>query len=94
MPPDLSERRTATEAIRTPPVNAVAENECTPAATMDAKGADAQKLIAAGERMPEVVKRLRSLHYDEVVLLGSDVHLRHGLYLQIRSIITFAETGE
>lgn len=53
-----------------------------------------QQLSGVGARMPEVVKRLRSLRYDEVVLRGSDVRRRHNLYAQIKEIIKFAETGK
>lgn len=85
MPRDLLERWAAVKAIRTPPVTAVAENECTPAATMDAKGAEAQKLIAAGERLAEVVKKLHCRRIAQLRL--GNKHTAAAL----QDIITFAE---
>lgn len=103
MPRDFSERRTVSKVKRQPPTTqaeamtkllagVVALNECTPEATMDAKGADAQKLIAAGERLEEVTEKLKRLQSD--LREGQSVSptiFRARLIVRLGGIITFAE---
>lgn len=115
MPRDFSETRAATEASRKPPTTqaeamtellacVVARNECTPEATMDAKGEDAQKLIAAGERMVSVINKLLSeadiamhtiAYYQERRLLPAQevIDELRGYEVRLRRLAEFAETG-